>query len=120
MQTKAEYDPFSRGPFAVGVRTFSLTDASRDRTLPLLHQVVADQAATLKKELRAARRQVGQIKQEMSRFQHRSSREIEALRDTLTLKNKELKQVNDKLQRFLKLFTNLEDMSMSLMDACET
>jgi dienelactone hydrolase len=35
MQTKAEYDPFSRGPFAVGVRTFSLTDASRDRTLPL-------------------------------------------------------------------------------------
>ena len=83
-------------------------------------QYSADQAATLKKELRAARRQVGQIKQEMSRFQHRSSREIEALRDTLALKNKELKQVNDKLQRFLKLFTNLEDMSMSLMDACET
>ena len=28
------YDPFARGPFPVGVRTSSLTDSSRDRTLP--------------------------------------------------------------------------------------
>ena len=30
-----EYDPFSRGPHAVGVRTVDLTDASRSRYLPV-------------------------------------------------------------------------------------
>ena len=34
-ETRPSYDPFVRGPFPVGVRTFSLTDDSRDRTLPL-------------------------------------------------------------------------------------
>ena len=29
------YDPFARGPLPVGVRSFEVTDPSRERTLPV-------------------------------------------------------------------------------------
>jgi len=40
----AEYDPFSRGPFPVGVRTYEMFDASRQRELPVEYWYPAAEA----------------------------------------------------------------------------